>query len=81
MTIVCISNTHNTQPTLPSGNILLHAGDVNNSVTFAELQSTLAWRRARPYPHKIFIAGTRTFSSTRPSPRRHHPPPERAKID
>ncbi|KAI2785758.1 hypothetical protein POX_h09517 [Penicillium oxalicum] len=35
--IICISDTHNAQPPIPTGDILIHAGDLTQSGTFAEL--------------------------------------------
>jgi hypothetical protein len=29
ITVVCISDTHNTQPPIPYGDLLLHAGDLS----------------------------------------------------
>ncbi|KAK4142556.1 Metallo-dependent phosphatase-like protein [Dichotomopilus funicola] len=55
--VVCISDTHNSQPKLPSGDVLIHAGDLTQSGTFAELQTTLAWLRSQPHPIKIVVAG------------------------
>ncbi|KAK4117528.1 Metallo-dependent phosphatase [Canariomyces notabilis] len=57
VSIVCISDTHNTQPPLPAGDILIHAGDLTQSGSQTELQSALAWLRAQPHKHKIVIAG------------------------
>ncbi|KAG7089404.1 hypothetical protein E1B28_011092 [Marasmius oreades] len=58
--IVCISDTHNShhdQPTLPDGDILIHAGDLTVSGTQHELDSVLSWLNSQPHPHKFFIAG------------------------
>ncbi|KZV71700.1 metallophosphoesterase domain-containing protein 1 [Peniophora sp. CONT] len=58
--LVCISDTHSThasQPLLPEGDILIHAGDLTHSGTFAELDDALNWLSAQPHPIKIFIAG------------------------
>lgn len=55
--IVCISDTHNTHPTLPNGDILLHAGDLTQYGTFAELQNQLDWLRGQPHQTKIVIGG------------------------
>jgi calcineurin-like phosphoesterase family protein len=55
--IACISDTHNTQPTVPDGNILLHAGDLTNNGTFEELQAQLRWLSSLPHRHKLVIAG------------------------
>ncbi|KAL4801959.1 Metallo-dependent phosphatase-like protein [Aspergillus unguis] len=55
--VVCISDTHNATPTLPHGDILIHAGDLTANGTFDELQAQLRWLSAQPHPHKIVIAG------------------------
>lgn len=55
--IVCISDTHNTQLRVPSGDILLHAGDLSVHGTFAELQSQLHWLNTLPHTYKLVIAG------------------------
>lgn len=58
ITLVCISDTHNTKPSpLPPGDILLHAGDLSQFGTFAEIQAQLSWLAAHPHPHKVIIAG------------------------
>ena len=57
VSIVCISDTHNSQPVLPEGDVLIHAGDLTQSGTFEELQSTLAWLSAQPHQVKIVVAG------------------------
>lgn len=57
ITIVCISDTHNTQISVPDGDILIHAGDLTQSGSLQELQDALAWLRALPHPTKIVIAG------------------------
>ena len=58
--IVCISdthNTHNSQPPVPNGDILIHAGDLTVSGTKHELDDVLSWLESQPHPHKFFIAG------------------------
>jgi len=57
VTVVCISDTHNTPPIIPKGDILLHAGDLTEKGTFAELQNQLNWLNTLPHTHKIVIAG------------------------
>jgi len=57
VSVVCISDTHNNQPTLPDGDVLIHAGDLTNSGTFEELQSALSWLSAQPHAVKVVIAG------------------------
>lgn len=55
--IVCISDTHNHQPELPDGDILLHAGDLTEHGSFDEIQSQLDYINAQPHTHKIIVAG------------------------
>ena len=55
--IVCISDTHNTQPEVPPGDILIHAGDLSQSGSIEEIQAQLDWLKAQPHEHKVFIAG------------------------
>lgn len=57
VTIICISDTHNSQAALPNGDVLIHAGDLTQSGTFSELQAALDWLKALPHAHKIVIAG------------------------
>ena len=57
VTITCIADTHNTQPALPDGDILIHAGDLTRSGTFAELQATLSWLQQQSHKTKIVVAG------------------------
>ena len=55
--VVCISDTHNTYPALPLGDLLLHAGDLSQSGTKSEIQATLDWLSQQPHQHKVVIAG------------------------
>ncbi|CAG8014316.1 unnamed protein product [Penicillium salamii] len=55
--VVCISDTHNTQPDVHDGDILIHAGDLTQSGSFQELQDSINWLRSLPHPTKIVIAG------------------------
>lgn len=55
--VVCISDTHNAQPVVPDGDILIHAGDLTNKGSLAELQAQLTWLQSLPHAHKIVIAG------------------------
>ncbi|KAF8122369.1 hypothetical protein EV363DRAFT_1142333, partial [Boletus edulis] len=50
-------NTHNAQPSLPGGDILLHTGDLTQSGTLPELCDALAWLSVQPHLVKIFIGG------------------------
>ncbi|KAL4965533.1 metallophosphatase domain-containing protein [Aspergillus stella-maris] len=55
--IICISDTHNTTPVLPPGDILIHSGDLTARGTFDEVQAQLRWLHSQPHPHKIVIGG------------------------
>lgn len=57
VSIVCISDTHNSQPDLPDGDVLIHAGDLTQSGTFEELQAALDWLIKQPHAVKVVIAG------------------------
>ncbi|KAJ5951383.1 uncharacterized protein N7479_009796 [Penicillium vulpinum] len=57
VTIVCISNTYRERPVIPSGDILIHAGDLTSNGSLAELQITLNWLQAQPHRIKIVVAG------------------------
>jgi hypothetical protein len=55
--IVCISDTHTNTLDIPSGDILIHAGDLTNAGTIAEIQAQIDWLASLPHKHKIAIAG------------------------
>ncbi|KAL2153156.1 hypothetical protein VTH82DRAFT_4311 [Thermothelomyces myriococcoides] len=57
VSVVCVSDTHNSQPVLPNGDVLIHAGDLTQSGSLRELQAALDWLRAQPHPVKIVVAG------------------------
>lgn len=55
--IVCISDTHAKKVPIPSGDILIHAGDLANQGTAAEIQDQVDWIASLPHHHKIVISG------------------------
>lgn len=57
VTVVCVSDTHNSQPALPDGDVLVHAGDLTQSGTYEELCAALGWLSGQPHPVKIVVAG------------------------
>jgi len=61
MQFVAISDTHLAKPSLPEGDVLLHAGDLALEGTLPELSGAAAWleeqKRAKGYEHVIVIAG------------------------
>jgi hypothetical protein len=54
--VVRISDTHNTQPKLPDGDLLLHAGDLPQSGSLEELRSQIEWLDSQPHRFKVAIA-------------------------
>ena len=57
VSVVCVSDTHNTEPPLPNGDILIHAGDLSLDGTQREIQAALNWLNTLPHEHKIVVAG------------------------
>ncbi|QKX58648.1 uncharacterized protein TRUGW13939_05775 [Talaromyces rugulosus] len=55
--VVCISDTHNKNPTVPLGDILIHAGDLTENGSFEEVQNGLRWLSSQPHKYKVFVAG------------------------
>lgn len=55
--IVCISDTHTNTLSIPSGDLLIHAGDLTNAGTIAEIQKQLDWLASLPHKEKIILAG------------------------
>jgi hypothetical protein len=55
--VVCISDTHNKKADIPDGDLLIHAGDLTNNGTLAEIQAQINWLRSLPHPEKVVIAG------------------------
>lgn len=57
VTVVCIADTHNKQPIIPPGDILIHAGDLTENGSFDEVQAGLNWLSSLPHRFKVFVAG------------------------
>lgn len=55
--VICVSDTHNTTPDVPDGDILIHAGDLSQYGMFDEIQKQLDWLNSLPHRWKIVIAG------------------------
>lgn len=55
--VVCISDTHNTRPEVPTGDVLIHAGDLTENGSFDEIQTELRWLSSQPHRYKVFVAG------------------------
>ncbi|WOO82728.1 putative rhamnogalacturonate lyase C [Vanrija pseudolonga] len=72
ITAVCISDTHNTQPDIPDGDVLFHSGDLTSFGTAAELQAQLDWLASLPHRYKVVIPGNhdKVLDETFVEPRR-----------
>lgn len=56
--VVCISDTHCIKAAnIPDGDLLIHAGDLANLGSPAEIQRQLDWLDSLPHEHKVVIAG------------------------
>ncbi|KAI9803116.1 MAG: hypothetical protein M1833_001187 [Piccolia ochrophora] len=55
--VVCISDTHCRTQAIPPGDVLIHAGDLTNAGTVAEIQPQVDWLKRMPHPHKVVVAG------------------------
>ena len=59
--LVAISDTHNHFPPLPSGDVLIHAGDATGMGRRNEVERFLDWFGTRPFEEKILVAGNHDF--------------------
>lgn len=59
LSVVFISDTHNSQPDLPHEDVFIHAGDLTQSGSLKELEMAITWLNSQPHPHKIVVAGNR----------------------
>ncbi len=57
MRLTLISDTHGTHPGLPSGDVLIHCGDITHFGEFAELKEQAAWLKSLPFKHVILVPG------------------------
>lgn len=57
VTVVCVSDTHNYEPLLPPGDLLIHAGDLTQDGTLAEIQKLLDWLVRQAHTYKLANAG------------------------
>ena len=61
--LICLSDTHTKKTVIPDGDVLIHAGDLTNAGSVAEIQEQIDWLASLPHPHKIVIAGVCTCRS------------------
>lgn len=55
--VVCISDTHTQTKSIPDGDLLIHAGDLGNVGSPAELNAQITWIDSLPHRYKVVIAG------------------------
>lgn len=65
--VVCVSDTHNSSPLngqfkVPPGDVLIHAGDMTNQGSYAELKKVVEWLGRCEHEVKLVIAGTVFYS-------------------
>ncbi|KAF2865991.1 Metallo-dependent phosphatase-like protein [Massariosphaeria phaeospora] len=69
--IVCISDTHTLIPAdVPAGDVLIHAGDLSNAGSVADIQAQVDWLASLPHKEVVVISGnhdTYLDARTRPS--------------
>ncbi|KAK1220512.1 hypothetical protein PQX77_016722 [Marasmius sp. AFHP31] len=54
---VCISDTHSHTFPVPPGDVLLHGGDLTNTGTVKNFETTMEWLYSMPHKVKVVIAG------------------------
>lgn len=57
MKIVALSDTHGNHPSLPKGDVLVHAGDACDFGTDKEFRTFLNWFSKQPHEYKIYVPG------------------------
>lgn len=57
MRLVCISDTHGRFPTLPEGDVLVHAGDFSRRGDLADIVEFGKWLRSVPCKHVVVCYG------------------------
>ncbi|KAH8889663.1 calcineurin-like phosphoesterase [Thozetella sp. PMI_491] len=55
--VVCLSDTHDGTVAVPDGDLLIHAGDLTNPGTAADIQRQVDWLDSLPHQHKVFVCG------------------------
>ena len=51
---VCISDTHDSTPAVPDGDVLLHAGDISAGIP-ESIRSMFDWLGGLPHPTKVYV--------------------------
>jgi predicted phosphodiesterase len=55
--LVALSDTHGYPCQVPDGDVLVHAGDVTDDGSLADLARAADWLHALPHRHKVLVAG------------------------
>ncbi|KAI2228760.1 hypothetical protein LOZ13_006745 [Ophidiomyces ophidiicola] len=56
--VVCLADTHTLAVhDVPDGHLLVHAGDLANAGSVAEIQRAVGWLNSLPHAHKFVVAG------------------------
>src|SRR5262245_43903040 len=65
MRVVAIADTHGLHarmPSVPDGDLLVHAGDLTGRGSLGELELAFQWLAGLPHRHKVVIAGNHDFA-------------------
>ncbi len=68
MRLVILSDTHGLHglvPSIPAGDVLIHAGDMAGRGAMTEVAECFQWYQALPHVHKIVIAGNHDWGFER----------------
>jgi len=68
MRLVAVADTHcyeDQLPTIPDGDVFVHAGDLLRRGSLDELHRVAAWLRSLPHRHKVVIAGNHDWCFAR----------------
>ena len=52
---ICISDTHGSTPSVPSGDVLIHAGDLTVYGSRKSFEDTIAYLENLPHPVKVYV--------------------------
>ena len=55
--VVCISDTHSKETSIPNADLLIHAGDLCNDGSAQHIQEQIDWLNSLPHREKVVIAG------------------------
>lgn len=68
MRLVLVADTHDFTVPVPSGDVLIHAGDLTMWGTEERIRAALSWLSSLRHPHKLFVAGNHDFFFDERSP-------------